>query len=764
MRQQMWTRPAWLPHVALAAAMAGVLAVGCAKFDSAAPPGEPATAKAASEQASGHYEVLIEAKEEAEPADESGAEHPSAIFRDNESEGDDVEPPAASAVAAPAAAAPPPRPRPPKSAPAPVLQGLLLEGHGGGGTVERVRSRKAAGFGKRKEKRPQEERKQQARRIVAKKTIAGEFMQAGTESKLFAASGEDGEVVVDGRFGDMDADDIGAVASGPVGKAELAKNVADGKDRLGADSRHTGKKNYKGGKRGRADKADRNGWMAEEEAVDLPDEPKPATFLPRMCYFENTYLGGNAAYLERLRRLGEAFAGDDRIYRQAKSTIAQVDSPEVHGLAVSAHLSRRSFDKAGRVYLQVGLRGSQRYGWRRPPLDIAVVVDQPALASARERVSEILLRLVRDLGAQDRVIVHVVGGGPEPFLKPAPANQLRFRIAEKLDALLAGESVPPSGLGATIDAAGAALAKLSGTTHRIPGAQIAILLVDGQRTERVGAARQAAHRLTLQGAVTSVLAVGGRQETTNHGWWQVANAGHGSYRLVEPGGEDEAVRAELDALSRVVARLIRVNVRLGPHTQAIRIIGSKVLGQQEVKRVKAREKVVDQKLSATMGLEADRGDDDDGIQTVIPYFLGGDSHIMLIELWVDGPGHIADVELRYKDLVTLANATARASVALPRYGRRDGAAEKQVQQAVRSAEVAQVLQEANFRLQRGQTVEAATILRQGQRRVGGGQQNVVLDNFATLLERNRHAKQKQRRLLNDALEVARDRQMGDAGL
>ena len=702
--------PRWLTQLAGTLAVLTVLAVGCAKMDSAAPAAEPvATAQAA---ASGVYEVLVEEKEEAD--DDRSAEE-----------------------SAPAAPELPPA-------------GLMLEGSGGGGTVEKVKAGKQGGFGKRQNRVVPEERKRMARRVVAKKTIAGAFMGASGGTKLFAEGGDGGE---DAK-GNIKAKSFGEDMDSDGRPVELA--AAAMKDRRVRRGHASGERAEAPSDRFDDDMADEGG------ALDPPDDSRPDTFLPRMCYFENTYLGGNAAYLERLRRLDEAFSGNDRVYRQARSSIADVDAPEVHGLAVNATLSRRSFSRPGRVYLQVGLRGSQRYGWRRPPLDIAVVVDQPALANNRERVSEVLLRLVRDLGAQDRVIVHVVGGGPEPFLKPSPANQLRFRIAEKVDTLQAGEAVDASGLGHTMDAAGAALAKLSATTHRIPGAQIALLLVDGQRTERVGAARQAAHRLTLQGAVTSVLAVGARHEPTHHGWWQVANAGHGSYRLVEPGREDEAVRAELDALSRVVARLIRVNVRLGPHTQAIRIIGSKVLGQQEVKRVKAREQVVDQKLSETMGLEADRGDDDDGIQTVIPYFLGGDSHVMLIELWVDGPGHIADVELRYKDLVTLANATARASVALPRYGREDGAAERQVRQAVKSAEVAEVLKAATHSLKTGNTVEAANVLRQGQRRVDRG--NAVLDQFATLLERNRHAKRKQKALLNDALEVARDRQMGDAGL
>jgi len=47
---------------------------------------------------------------------------------------------------------------------------------------------------------------------------------------------------------------------------------------------------------------------------------------------------------------------------------------------------------------------------------------------------------------------------------------------------------------------------------------------------------------------------------------------------------------ELDALSKVVARLLRVNVRMASGVKAIRVIGSRVLDPDEVRRLKAREK------------------------------------------------------------------------------------------------------------------------------------------------------------------------------
>ena len=77
---------------------------------------------------------------------------------------------------------------------------------------------------------------------------------------------------------------------------------------------------------------------------------------------------------------------------------------------------------------------------------------------------------------------------------------------------------------------------------------------------------------------------------------------------------------------------------------------------------------MDQRLSARMGIKSDRGDDDEGVQVVIPAFYGGDSHLIHLVLWVKSSGDIAEVNLKYKDMVRAQNASAATSVLLsPRH-------------------------------------------------------------------------------------------------
>jgi len=571
--------------------------------------------------------------------------------------------------------------------------------------------------------RKREARKMAARKIVADKTIAGAFMQRGDASKLFA-TGEDGTKnkahdsklgsVVDARFGlDRDRDD---------------------------------------------EQED------EEDDDEEPEDPafqRPERFLPRMCYVSNTYLGGNAAYLERLRRLDAAFSPGDRVYRRARASVPDLEPPATAGMALSATLSRRSLSQPGRAFLQIGLRGSTRYGWRRPPLDIAVVIDPSAMRIDRKGVIAAVRHLSRRLGGQDRMLVVGAQTDAPIIVQPAgSARELRFSVQRRLDKWQPAHG--PMKLGNAMDKAAFALDELAANAHRVPGSQVTLVLVNGAQSDRWSRARKAAHRLTLQGAVTSVLAFGAtRKEDIRRkdvGWWRVANAGHGSFRLAARGKAERAVDAELQSLTRVVARLLRVNIRLGKHAHAVRVIGAKVLGQQQVKRVKAREKVIDKKIAATMGVKADRGDDDDGIQTVIPYFLGGDSHTILVELWLDEPGAVADVTLRYKDLVTLGNATSRVAVSVPRIARPETAVHRRIRASSDDLHAVDIMRQSSTQARAGDIPGAARTLRTAAATARLRRQRDLLNGLASLVGKapNGHA-------AADALDVARERQLGEAG-
>jgi len=397
-------------------------------------------------------------------------------------------------------------------------------------------------------------------------------------------------------------------------------------------------------------------FTGEDPDVFVP----PATTLPRMFYFENTYLGGSAAYAERLRRLDQALQGQSRPYEIVQAEVQPFDAPRTEGLGVTASIDATHFEKARRVFLQVGLRGSSRYGWRRPPLDIVLVVDQPAFARGADFVTGFVVDLLRRLGPADRLGIVLAGIGAPTFLDLSRLNTAQQHLANRIDQLAAPSAQSPSDLANAMQKAGVILDAASDDEATVPGTKTLLVLSGEHDQDRIVLAAQAAHVLTVQGCVTSVFALDAEQSE----WWQVANAGFGNLHRITESQFAPAVEEEMQSLARVVARLVRVNVRLGKEATAIRVLGTRVLEQREVEEVKARELATDINLSKSLGITSDRGEDDDGIQTVIPYFYGDDSHVILIELWVEGPGTVADVTVRYKDMVNLDNATARTSVLL----------------------------------------------------------------------------------------------------
>ena len=729
-------------------ALCMVATLSCAKMqDAGQAPTPSSAAKVAEEQApqeNGLYEVQVEAKTEAEPIE----------------------------VAAPPPGGP--------------------HGGSGGGAIERVRGGKSKGIGSRarpapkpmarRHKRPSsrtqhaaapstgtivdaEDTNRNGRRIVAKKTTAGALLGRGQATKRFGEGGEGDAGLVAKTFGGDDEDDAKADGRGPgalklEGKAEdLAKQdkseTRSGKDRYAfalADSRR-----------------DSPASPAAPTDDTVSSGERPAGFLPRMCYFENTYLGGNAAYRERLRRLARSLEGADQAWMKARAAVAEIDPPGRAAMGLSASLDRRSIDGPGRVWLQIGLRGSHRYGWRRPPLDVAVVLTRDALqtdAAALKRTHATIRELVRRLGPQDRIELRVVGDeGGDVVQEPVSATELRHGIPsvlDRLDAAGAGAVWSDGNLRRSLDAAAASLVALSDNPHRVPGTRLVLLVAGAGNPRSAQVATAAAHGLQLRGAVTSVFTVAAANDV-DAGWWRVANAGHGNFHRVAERGAAQAVQTELDTLSRVVARLLRINVRLGRHSNAVRILGSKILKQQEVARVKAREKRIDDALSTSMGVTADRGDDDDGIQTVIPYFYGDDSHVLLIELWVEKPGVVADITLRYKDLVNLDNATERVSVALSAVPRRSTQAQREVYNNVRATQLALSLGDAWRATHNGDNEAALPALQRAEQAAKSAADQRMVRGLKKLVLDNRSAPMLRQRAVRDALRMARDRKIGDAG-
>ena len=214
-----------------------------------------------------------------------------------------------------------------------------------------------------------------------------------------------------------------------------------------------------------------------------------------------------------------------------------------------------------------------------------------------------------------------------------------------------------------------------------------------------------AHESAVAGVPVSVVRIGDRVPLDEVE--RVALAGQGNLRAMDSAADAERLVArELSALNRVIARALRLRVRLAPGVKLVEVVGSDRLDTDGAERVRRAERSIDRRLSRNLGIEADRGEDEAGIQIVMPTFHSGDSHAVLLDVVVPGPGPVADVTVRYKDLVYLRNSVARANLTLARGSEPPGPLERNVTKNLLAIRLSETLKRAGRRLLSGDDAEA----------------------------------------------------------
>jgi hypothetical protein len=200
-----------------------------------------------------------------------------------------------------------------------------------------------------------------------------------------------------------------------------------------------------------------------------------------------------------------------------------------------------------------------------------------------------------------------------------------------------------------------------GRRHTPDGIAIVILLSDGIPTAGntapaaiVDLARAAAEH----GIGTTTVGVG--LDYNDALMMGIARQGQGHYHFVKDATSIQPIlEREFDALNRVVARALRLRIRLSEGVVLRRVLGSAQLSDREVREVRTQERRIDDKLYRELGIRKDRDvDDEEGIKMLIPYFFSGDSHVVMLQLWVppgQEPKKVAEVILKYKDMVFSRN-------------------------------------------------------------------------------------------------------------
>ena len=143
------------------------------------------------------------------------------------------------------------------------------------------------------------------------------------------------------------------------------------------------------------------------------------------------------------------------------------------------------------------------------------------------------------------------------------------------------------------------------------------------------------------------------------------------------------------------------------------------LDAARARAVREAERSVDLRLAKSLGIQADRGDDEEGIQIVIPAFQAGDEHAILLDVVADRPGPIVDVTVRYKDLVYLRNGVNRASQAVAAGEEAPGSLERDVLRGLVSRRLSEAVGEAGRRLRAGDDTGARALLAEAKDLLAG---------------------------------------------
>ncbi len=403
-------------------------------------------------------------------------------------------------------------------------------------------------------------------------------------------------------------------------------------------------------------------------------------------YWANTYLPGDPVYRWLDSHLGQWDRSKITSYMNrsleldgnARRIKQPFDSPVTSALGVFLHSDRRGIQGESRMLVQIGIKGTQRFSGSRPGMNVGIVLDlRGHISDENINCFKALLTAfskAKDLG--DRFSLTIAGKSGGVIIRPGDFKYGHLSIAMKH--LFGEEEDKGETLGLVEAIKGASALVSSGDDPTAPLGSSEVFLVTSQSLEGLSDTLAAfAHNSAVAGGPVSVIGIG--QKINPAELNQIIYSGQGNRRLFgKPSDAARVVEQELTAVSKVIARAVRLRIRLAGGVKLVNVFDSHRLDEAMSQKVRDAEKSIDQRMSKNLGIQADRGDDEDGIQIVIPAFYAGDSHVVLLDVVVPGPGPVADVTVRYKDLVKLKNGVVRANLSLDRSTALPGPLERNV--------------------------------------------------------------------------------------
>ena len=502
-------------------------------------------------------------------------------------------------------------------------------------------------------------------------------------------------------------------------------------------------------------------------------------------YWANRYIPGDPAMRLLQARLAawdrRALGRDVRLERAVRQVGQPFDGPRDAALAVYLHADAPAIDGPTRLRIQVGLKAAERQGGHRPAMNLGVLVDLRGGvdAEAGARIRALIAALQRARQPGDRFSLTVAGPDGGLLVPPGEFRHGPLRVAMERMFAVATDAAP-SDVDLPRAFALATESVLGGVDPNAVLGSSLVLLVTGSSLADGGAEDLAelerrAHRNALGGVPLSVASLAARDDLDSID--RLVAAGQGNRRVLDSAAAaDGLIDRELHAASRAVARALRLRIRLAPGVKLVEVVGSRRLEEAQAERVREAEQAIDQRLARNLGIEADRGDDEEGIQIVIPNFYAGDSHTILLDVVAESPGPLADVTLRYKDVIHLRNGVARASLTVDDGPRAIGPLELNVRKNLVAWELSRQSRQVARHLAAGDPRQAAALLGSLRELIHGlrlevpgwqGDRDLIadealLEDYLAVLATPAAGDLRQRRYLADSLRYAAFRKLQTA--
>ncbi len=452
-------------------------------------------------------------------------------------------------------------------------------------------------------------------------------------------------------------------------------------------------------------------------------------------YWANTYLPGDSSMRLLEASLTDIVANNPTdnkalIFNNSiKQNIQPFDYPENSALAVYlnsdvAHLKNQ---QPTRMRIQVGIQAANRQGGQRSAMNIGLVFDvsnrTPRYA---ESMKALLLALLKSKQPGDNISLTVAGivGGrliePKDFrhgqIQVVMNNLFSGKQSDKQSAKQTSDKrtkTPILNLNQAIKLASAQL-KINDDPSATLGSSVLMLFSAGN-IDNMLAIESMVHANALKGITMSTVSLG----SDNHQQLkQLALAGQGHARILASLQSNNSIKneakrvidAELLASSRAVARALRLRIRLAKGVKLIEVLDSYNLNEKQSQRVRDAELSLDKRLSKNLGIKTDRGDDEEGIQIVIPSFFAGDTHVILLDVVATDTKVIADVTMRYKDLLYLRNAISRKQLNLESDPKALGPLQYNVMKNVLASKFSKSIKKAATHIHQGNHPRALNLL------------------------------------------------------